>query len=205
MSSDITIQLLLFRLIAGLMVVTVHGVALAMAAVWLGDDGPRHDGRLTLFPSAHVDMLGLGSIMLTGLGWGRPVAIEAGKLRTGRWGLAVAVLAASAAVLALAALLPMLAEPLLTTLPLSEGLAAAAFVRVGAQMCVWIALFALLPVPPLAGAHLLVALGIRLPRQAGTVFGLALIAASISGLSGRLLAPLHGLIAPILLGVDLAR
>lgn len=199
---DLTIQLVVLRLFAGLIIAAVHGAAIAAAAVLLGDKGPRYDGRLTVLPFGHVDMLGLGSIMLTGFGWGRPVAIEAGKLRIGRRGLVVAVLAGSAALLLTGYLLLLLVIPLLTVLPYTAGLAMAAFVRVAARLCVWMALFNLLPIPPLAGAHFLAALGISVPRHAGTYLGWALLAASVFGVTRMVLTPAYDLIAPIVLGID---
>lgn len=199
---ELTIQLVLMRLFAGLIIATVQGATIAAAAVLLGDKGPRYDGRLTVLPFGHVDMLGLGSIMLTGFGWGRPVAIEAGKLRIGRWGLVVAVLAGSGVLLLVGYLLLLLAIPLLIFLPYTAGLTAAAFVRVAAQLCVWMALFGLLPIPPLAGAHFLAALGISMPRQAGTYLAWALLTASVFGVTRMVLTPAYRLIAPMVLGID---
>src|SRR5262249_45680798 len=118
------------RLLAGVIIATVHGATIAAAAVLLGDKGPRYDGRLTALPSGHIALLGLGSVMLTGFGWGRPVAIEGGKLRPGRWGLVLAVLAGSAALLVVSFLLLLLAAPLLRSLDFTAGVTAAAFVRV---------------------------------------------------------------------------
>ena len=201
--SELTIPSLVMRLFAGLIIVTVHGLAIAAAAVLLGDKGPRYDGRLTALPTAHVDMLGLGAIMLSGFGWGRPVAIEAEKLRPGRWGLVVAALVGSLALLLLGYLLPFLAIPLLSVLPLTPGLTMAAFVRVGARLCVWIGLFSLLPIPPLAGAHFLTALGVTVPRRAGLWLGWTLAAASVFGLTRMLLLPAYNVVAPLVLGADI--
>jgi Zn-dependent protease len=201
---DLTFQLLVMRLLAGVILFTVQGAAIAAAAVLLGDRGPRYDGRLSLLPVSHVDFLGLGSIVLTGFGWGRPVAIEAEKLRIGRWGLVVAVLAGSATLLLLGVLLLLVVIPLITLLPYTWGLTTAAFVRLAARLCVWMALFALLPIPPLAGAHFLAALGIAVPRKAGLYLGWALLAASIFGLTRTVLTPAYRLLAPLLLGVDVA-
>lgn len=203
--SDLTIPLLAMRVFAGLLIATMQGASIAAAAVLQGDRGPRYDGRLTVLPPAHVDPLGLASIALTGFGWGRPLAIEAGKLRLGRWGLVMAVLAGSLALLLAAFVLVRLANPLLTTLPYTAGLAMAAFVRLTARLCVWAALLGLLPIPPLAGAHFLTALGIAVPRQAGTWLGWALLVASVLGVTRTLLTPAYEVIAPLVLGSDLGR
>lgn len=204
-SPDLTIQLVVLRLFAGLLMVSVQGATIAAVAVLLGDKGPRHDGRLTLFPFPHVDVLGLGSLMLSGFGWSRPVEIDAAQLRLGRWGLVLAALAGSAALLVIGYLLLLLAIPLLTHLPYSAGIAAAAFVRLAARLCVWMALFALLPVPPLAGAHLLAAIGVRLPGPAGVLIGWGLVAASAFGVTRTVLLPVYDIVAPLVIGPELAR
>ncbi len=201
---ELTIQLVVLRLFAGLLIATVQGAVIAAAAVLLGDKGPRYDGRLTLNPVRHVDLLGLGSIMLTGFGWSTPVAIETAQLRFGRWGLVIAALAGSVALCALAYLILLLIIPALTLLPYTAGLTAAAFVRVAARLCAWMALFTLLPVPPLAGAHLLTALGIRLPASAGMVIAWGLVIASVLGITRLVLSPVYDLVAPLILGAELA-
>ncbi len=201
-STDLTVQLVLLRLLAGIIIATVQGAVIAGVAVLLGDKGPRYDGRLTVLPWGHIDLLGLGSLMLTGFGWGRPVAIDSGKLRLGRWGLVVAVLVASAALLLVGFLLLLLAAPLLRGLDYTAGVTAAAFVREAAGLCVWMALFSLLPIPPLAGAHFLAALGLSVPKQAATYLGWALFVASVFGVTEAVLLPAYNLIAPLLLGIN---
>lgn len=203
--SDLTLQLVAMRLLAGLIIATVQGATIAAAAVLLGDNGPRYDGRLTLIPTGHVDLLGLGSLMLTGFGWSKAVAVDVTQLRFGRWGLVIVALAGSLALLVTAYLVLLLVIPLLTFLPYTAGVAAAAFVRTAAQLCVWMALFTLLPVPPLAGAHLLAALGLRTPPAAGIVIGCVLVVLSILGVTRTVVKPAYDLIAPLVLGMDLVR
>jgi Zn-dependent protease len=204
MNSDLSVQLLLMRVLAGVMIVTIQGATIAAMAVLLGDKGPRYDGRLSILPTRHVDLLGLGAIMLTGLGWGQPVAIEAGKLRPGRVGLVLATLAGSAALLLVAVLLLQLAGPALKFLDFTAGVTGAAFVREASRMCVWMALFSLLPIPPLAGAHVLTALGISLPGRVTPYLGWLILLASVYGLPRTVLTPAYNLIAPPVLGVDAA-
>jgi Zn-dependent protease len=199
---DLTLQQVVLRLFAGAIIATVQGAVIAATAVLLGDQGPRHDGRLTLNPVRHVDLLGLGSIMLTGFGWSKFVAIDAATLRIGRWGLVVAAVAGSVALLALAYLILLLAIPLLTLLPYTAGLTSTAFVRLTARLSVWIALFTLVPVPPLAGAHLLSAAGSRLPPQTGIVIGLGLVVLSVLGVIRWLLAPVYDVVAPLVIGLE---
>lgn len=202
---DLTLQLVVMRFLAGLIIATVQGLTIAGVAVLLGDKGPRYDGRLTPVPTTHVDLLGLGTLMLTGFGLSKAVDIDPAQLRFGRWGLVIAALAGSVALLVVGWLILHLVIPLLTVLPYTSGVTAAAFVRSTAQLCVWMALFTLLPVPPLAGAHFLAALGIRLPPAAGIVIGCILLALSILGVTRTVLTPAYDIVAPLVLGVDVAR
>jgi Zn-dependent protease len=200
MNADFTIQAMVSRLLAGLIVVTIHGAVLAAMAVMLGDKGPRYDGRLTLSPAAQVDLFGLAAIVLSGFGWGRVVDIDKAQLRHGSLAVVATVLAGSAALLLLAWLLTLLIIPALTVLPYTAGLTTAAFLRFAAPFAVWIALFSLLPLPPLAGAHFLNAVGIRFPPSAGLWAGGALLLASLLGITRFVLQPLFNLIAPMILG-----
>ncbi len=137
-----------------------HEFAHAWVATRLGDDTPRLEGRLTLNPLAHVDWIGtvllpaVTSLIAGGfLGWGKPVNTNPYKLRGGRNGLALVALAGPASnivfavVLAVAAVLVAGASP-----------AAANFAARGVAFSLYLALFNLLPVPPLDGSKLLLAL-----------------------------------------------
>lgn len=198
--AELTVQLVVLRFFAGLVIMTVQGATVAAAAVALGDHGPRHDGRLTLLPTRHIDLLGLGTLMLSGFGWSRPVAVEAAELRWGRWGLVVIVLLGSGVLLVLASVLALLIAPALTLLPYTAGLAIAAFLRLAARLAVWMAIFTLLPLPPLMGAQLLAAAGVRLPAAAGTAIGWGLLVVSALGVTRLVLAPAYDVVAPLLLG-----
>ncbi len=142
---------------------TPHEFAHAWAAVRLGDETPRREGRLTLHPLAHVDWLGTVLLpaltSLTGagfLGWGKPVNTNPFRLRGGLRGLALVALAGPASNILFAVILAgaaLAAVPLLP--PLAEYLAHGVF------LSLYLALFNLLPVPPLDGSKLLLAA--RLP------------------------------------------
>ncbi len=55
---------------------TVHEFAHAFVATKFGDPTPKNQGRLTLNPVAHIDLLGLLMIILAGLGWAKPVQVN---------------------------------------------------------------------------------------------------------------------------------
>lgn len=56
--------------------VAVHECMHAVAAYKLGDRSQRLQGRMTLDPFVHLDILGFISILLVGFGWGKPVYID---------------------------------------------------------------------------------------------------------------------------------
>lgn len=55
---------------------TVHEYAHAWTADYFGDDTPRLQGRLTLNPLAHLDLLGTLLLFVAGFGWAKPVMVN---------------------------------------------------------------------------------------------------------------------------------
>jgi Zn-dependent protease len=126
-----------------------HEFAHAWVATRLGDDTPRLQGRLTLNPLAHVDWLGTAIF----LGWGKPVMTNTAKLKGGRNGLALVALAGPGSNVVMAVILAMVAR---LTLPIAPAFAN--FAATGVELSLYLAIFNLLPVPPLDGSKLLLAM-----------------------------------------------
>jgi Zn-dependent protease len=81
---------ILMYLFALIIAIPVHEFAHARSAVSYGDDTPRRDGRLTIFPWDHFDLFGglmciISSIVGFGIGWGKPVCVNPVNLRHPRW------------------------------------------------------------------------------------------------------------------------
>lgn len=136
-----------------------HEFSHAWVATRLGDDTPRLEGRVTLNPLAHVDWLGTAilpfvtSLLGAGfLGWGRPVRTQTGKLRGGLNGLALVALAGPASNVVLAVILGLVAVATVNAFP-----AFANFAAQGVRLSLYLAIFNMLPVPPLDGSKLLLA------------------------------------------------
>jgi Zn-dependent protease len=136
-----------------------HEFAHAWTATRLGDDTPRADGRVTLYPLAHVDWLGTAILpfftsLLGGgfLGWGRPVRTDPSRLRGGLNGLALVSLAGPASNAVMAVLLAAVAVATVHILP-----PLAQFAAQGVRLSLYLAIFNMLPVPPLDGSKLLLA------------------------------------------------
>jgi Zn-dependent protease len=168
---------------------TPHEFAHAWMAVKLGDDTPRREGRLTLHPLAHVDWLGtvilpaVTSLLSGGfLGWGKPVNTNPSRLRGGMNGLALVALAGPVSNVIFAFILAGVA---LLSADLAPALAE--YAAHGVRLSLYLAIFNMIPVPPLDGSKLLLAA--RIPvivynELARFGFVLLLVAMSISDLGG---------------------
>lgn len=72
-----------YFLISVLVAISVHECSHAWVANKLGDPTAKNAGRLSLNPFAHLHPLGTLSLLFLGLGWGKPVPVDASKLRPG--------------------------------------------------------------------------------------------------------------------------
>lgn len=142
-----------------------HEFAHAIVATLLGDDTPRREGRVTLNPLAHVDWLGttilpaVTSALGGGfIGWGKPVNSNPSKLRGGLNGLALVALAGPVSNLVFALILAVVAVACLRFSP-----PVANYFAQGVRLSVYLAIFNLIPIPPLDGSKLLLAA--RIPIQ----------------------------------------
>jgi Zn-dependent protease len=166
---------------------TPHEFAHAWVATKLGDDTPREEGRVTLPPLAHVDWIGttilpaITSLLGGGfLGWGRPVNTNPARLRWGLNGLALVALAGPASNVIFAVILGAVAAAAASTLPVL-----AEFAAHGVRLSLYLAIFNMVPIPPLDGSKLLLAA--RVPRflyneLARFGFVLLIVAVSVSDL-----------------------
>lgn len=150
--------------VALLAAVTVHEYAHAYVADRLGDPTPRAAGRLTLNPLAHLDLVGTLLILLVGFGWAKPVPITPTNFRNWRRDT---VIVAAAGPLANVTLLFALGIPfklgLLHAYAIEAGAISAVLLtmmRINAMLAV----FNLIPIPPLDGSKIL--LGVLPPEQA---------------------------------------
>ncbi|MDA1352780.1 MAG: site-2 protease family protein [Proteobacteria bacterium] len=199
--SDLTIQLIAFRVVASLILIGVHGGIVAATAVYLGDKGPKYDGRLTIAPSNHIDLVGTISLVICGLGWSKPVELDPRLFRMKFFGTILVILSGFVGLLLMASVFDALIVPALTTLPFTAGLVTAAFLRAAGNMSVWFALFSLLPIPPLTGWTLLKLLNIRISTFAYWVLCAMLIVAIATGLVSQVLGPVHAVLSKAILVV----
>ncbi len=143
--------------------ITIHEASHALVATLLGDTTPRKQGRLTLNPLRHLDPLGSILLVLKGFGWGRPVLVNPTEFRGNPvTGMA---LVAAAGPLSNVLLAVLAAVPLRTQMDLSTQATDFALTMVGVNAT--LAVFNMIPLPPLDGFSVLVRfLPIPLARSA---------------------------------------
>jgi Zn-dependent protease len=163
-----------------------HEFAHAWVATLLGDDTPRREGRVTLYPLAHIDWIGttllpaITSLFGGGfIGWGKPVNTNPSKLRWGLKGLALVALAGPASNIVLAVILAVAAVAAASLVPAFSEYAAR-----GVRLSLYLAIFNMLPVPPLDGSKLLLAAKIPYVVYAELArFGLILLLVALTATS----------------------
>lgn len=149
-----------------LFALTVHEYAHGMVAYRLGDPTAKHAGRLTLNPLSHLDPVGTIMLFLVGLGWAKPVPVDPRYFANPKRDMLWVALAGPAANMGLA-LLSGLIIRFITSDPsayLSGALGPiliSMMVR-SLQINLMLAVFNMLPVPPLDGSKIMYSL---LPAQ----------------------------------------
>lgn len=152
---------LLYVAVALVVAATVHEFAHAFVADRLGDPTPRSHGRLTLNPLAHLDLLGSLLILVAGFGWAKPVQINPMNFQDWRRG---SIMVAAAGPLANITLVFFLGIPYKLGLMEFSGTVANDLLLTMIQINAMLAVFNLIPVPPLDGSKILV--GLLPPAQA---------------------------------------
>lgn len=132
--------------------IALHEFAHAFAADQQGDRLPRAMGRVTLNPVRHLDPIGTILLFLVGFGWGKPVEFRPQALSSQRFGAALVALAGPMMNLLLAVVAGF-------GLVATENLDTFTFLRTFFlyffELNVLLAVFNLIPLPPLDGSRLL--------------------------------------------------
>lgn len=133
----------------------VHEYAHAMTAVKLGDPTPKYTGRTTLNPLAHIDYIGALLIFLFGFGWAKPVQVNPRYFKNPKRDMAVTALAGPVSNV----LLGFVFYVFYRLLGYAPSTAPIYYVTFFCLQVVYInitlAVFNLIPIPPLDGSRLL--------------------------------------------------
>lgn len=153
---------LVARVLALLVGLTFHEFSHALVADQLGDRGPRRMGRLTLNPIPHIDPVGALMLLIARFGWAKPVLVNPYALRNGPNGMAMVAAAGPVANLLVAVAFAIVFRVLVST-GVDTGFVVQVVVSV-VFINLILAIFNLLPIPPLDGYN--GALALMPPRHA---------------------------------------
>ncbi len=151
---------------------SVHEAAHAFAALKCGDDTAKNFGRLTLNPLKHLNPIGFICMLVAGFGWANPVPVYSRRLKNPHRDMAIVSLAGPASNLLVALLFVILYRILLAPINTLTGsaianamkgdmllyylaLAIIQFFFMAIRVNITLAIFNLLPVPPLDGSKIL--------------------------------------------------
>ena len=143
----------------------IHEWAHGFAATRLGDPTPRWQGRLSLNPLAHLDPMGSLCILLFGFGWAKPVSVNPRYFKNVKTGMAITALAGPLSNLIMGFIAVLLGNlmvwiTLITDIEIFYYIAI--FFVFVAKINISLAVFNLIPIPPLDGSRIL---GVILPDR----------------------------------------
>lgn len=160
---NLDIPTIIERVIVLLIAFTVHELAHAVTADYLGDPTPRRMGRITLNPLKHLDPFGTIMLIIAGFGWAKPVMTNPMNMRGNpRTSMAVVAFAGPLSNLVMAGIAAIFFRlGLIDINVLMSGGGELSFSSLVFQFLyinLALAFFNLLPVPPLDGSRILYAI-----------------------------------------------
>jgi len=151
---------------------TVHECCHALCAWKLGDSTAKDQGRITLNPLKHIDIIGFVFIMLAGFGWAKPVQFNPENLSRYRRDKALIAAAGPFSNLVLGIVFSLILRWLLFALADDNSNFAEIIIYVlfySAAINFGLFVFNLLPIPPLDGSHIIFS-GLNLSPQTESMF-----------------------------------
>jgi Zn-dependent protease len=139
-----------------LLALTFHEFAHGYVAYLMGDNTAKYDGRLSLNPMHHMDLVGTLCLLFFRFGWAKPVPINPNNFKDRKWGTIAVSLAGPFANFLLAivcTLLYKLIEPFVFGSKIAEFFYIILYLA--SVMNVGLMVFNLIPIPPLDGSKVL--------------------------------------------------
>ncbi len=138
----------------------VHECAHATVAKWLGDDTAERQGRVTLNPFAHLDILGTIGLILFGIGWAKPVPVQpyrCRKIRSQKAAMALTAAAGPISNILISLIFMIIWKILIVTGALVSIPYLSYIMNMVITTNLYLAVFNLLPIPPFDGSRIFLA------------------------------------------------
>ena len=180
----------LLRVASVLLCLILHETCHGVAAFFLGDPTAKRNHRLSLNPLRHIDWVGLAAMVLTGVGWAKPVPVNPHYFKRPKLGMAITALAGPLSNLLLALWL------LLGVRVMIDGNASMVWIEFlldTAILSLGLGVFNLIPIPPLDGSKIVAALLpdkqynllLRYERFGMLIIMLLVVFGALGGVMGR--------------------
>lgn len=197
---------LLLTLPGVIIAITFHEFAHAYVADKLGDDTPRRQGRVTLNPLAHIDLVGFFMLIFVHFGWGKPVEINPTNFNRKRSMAKQEMLVALAGPLMniiIALILTIILFAINTFAPsftiTMTGLIISLVIQMAISVNIGLGIFNLIPLPPLDGSKIFINI---LPYKAKTwfqdniqIFYIIFVVLWVTNLMGYIISPVINVVS----------